>query len=67
MQGPCQRFASNRATRSLVLPFDPTLGRAFHLCTHVQRKVLHGVANHRHIDGKDGVAGSIPAGAPDSD
>jgi hypothetical protein len=26
--------------------------------------VLHGVVNHRRIDGKDGVAGSIPAGAP---
>jgi hypothetical protein len=24
--------------------------------------VLHGVVNHRRIDGKDGVAGSIPAG-----
>jgi hypothetical protein len=26
------------------------------------RVVLHGVVNHRRIDGKDGVAGSIPAG-----
>jgi hypothetical protein len=26
--------------------------------------VLHGVVNPRRIDGKDGVAGSIPAGAP---
>src|SRR5919106_5681446 len=26
------------------------------------REVLHGVVNHRRIDGKDGVAGSIPAG-----
>jgi hypothetical protein len=26
--------------------------------------VLHGVVNYPHIDGKDGVAGSIPAGAP---
>jgi hypothetical protein len=24
--------------------------------------VLHGVVNHRRIEGKDGVAGSIPAG-----
>jgi hypothetical protein len=28
------------------------------------REVVHGVVNHRGIDGKDGVAGSIPAGAP---
>jgi hypothetical protein len=26
------------------------------------REALHGVVNHRRIDGKDGVAGSIPAG-----
>ena len=26
------------------------------------REVLRGVVNHRRIDGKDGVAGSIPAG-----
>ena len=27
-----------------------------------RRGVLHSVVNHRRIDGKDGVAGSIPAG-----
>src|SRR5215211_6642247 len=32
-------------------------------CANVwPREVLQGVVNHRRIDGKDGVAGSIPAG-----
>ena len=58
---PCQRFARNCATRSLTSPRDLT-STAPLTSVVVAREVLRGVVNPRRIDGKDGVAGSIPAG-----
>jgi len=50
-----QRVASRRPTSNLWT--------AALTCAVVwAREVLRGLANHRSIDGKDGVAGSIPAG-----
>jgi hypothetical protein len=55
------------------LPETALRATALHHTTHLStvpltcavvlgREVLRGVANRRRIDGKDGVAGSIPAG-----
>jgi hypothetical protein len=62
MQGPCQRFARNCATRSLTSPHDPTSTAPLTSVVVWAREVLRGVVNSPRIDGKDGVAGSIPAG-----
>jgi hypothetical protein len=55
--------AIRRATRA-GLPSHDTKCKAPLTCTvTLIREVAHGAVNHRRIDGKDGVAGSIPAGA----
>jgi hypothetical protein len=43
------------------LSHDPTLGSAFHLLGCVVGEAVHGDVKYPSIDGKDGVAGSIPA------
>ena len=61
-RGPCQRFARNWATRNLTPPTTrPSLAPLTCAVAWVG-EVLHGLVNDRRIDGKEGVAGSIPAG-----
>ena len=59
---PCQKFARNSATRSLVLPHNPNHRTPFTCAIVWAREALDGGVNARRIDGKDEVAGSIPAG-----
>ena len=58
----CQRFARNCATRNLASLHRSILDGAFHLRCRVVIGGLHSGVNPRRIDGKDGAAGSIPAG-----
>jgi hypothetical protein len=58
--GPCQKFARNYATRNLAPPHNAALDSALHLRRCVGRKVGHGIVNHPHINGMQGVRGSNP-------
>jgi hypothetical protein len=58
----CQRFARNCATRNLATPHDSTVGSTSTCSVAWVGEVAHGGVNSPSINGKDGVAGSIPAG-----
>ena len=62
--GPCQIFARNCATRNLRRPTTQPSAAPFTCSVTWVGEVVHGDVKHLSIDGKDGVAGSIPAGAP---
>jgi hypothetical protein len=60
MQGPCQRFARNCATRNLAWPHDAALNDASYLRVCGGTCVAAGFVNHPRIDGMQGVRGSNP-------
>jgi hypothetical protein len=64
MQEPLPEIARNCAAGSLTSSHDPTVGSAFICSVAWIGEAVHCDMNHPSIDGKDGVAGSIPAGAP---
>jgi hypothetical protein len=60
VQGPCQRFARNCATRSLASPHTQLSTTPLTCLVAWISEVMHGVVNHPHIDGMQGVRGSNP-------
>jgi hypothetical protein len=60
--GTCQRLPETTLCVTSRRPTPDTRQRLSHLRGCVARELPHGVVNHPHIDGKDGVAGSIPTG-----
>jgi hypothetical protein len=58
----CQKFARNYATRNRTIATQLTQHLGSTCAVVWSREVSHGVVNRPRIDGKDGVAGSIPAG-----
>ena len=58
----CQKFARTCATHNLTSPHPATLDSPIDPRGHVGTRDAARRCEHRRIDGKDGVAGSIPAG-----
>jgi hypothetical protein len=56
-------ISRNYATRILALPHVPHSWKRLSTCAIVWRRgLLYGLVNYPRIDGKDGIAGAIPAG-----
>jgi hypothetical protein len=61
-QVPCQRFARTTLHATSRRLTSRSSAASFTWAVLWLREVLHGVVNHRRIDGKDAVAGSRAAG-----